>query len=132
MLPKPVLWGKEMSPRSATIRIPQRRSYVPMAQKNNAGRDISFSKLLEITCQKTIVFISALAALLILGLWTAHDTRKIAKDIEFLQMEEVRLNTRYQDFSSQMDLLKARSRMEKLGKKLGLHPPTDRQIIFLN
>lgn len=122
-----------MSPRSATIRIPQRRSYVPMAQKNNASSSLSFSKaLIKITHQKTIVFISALAALLILGLWTAHDTRKIARDLEFLQIEESRLSTQHQDFSSQMDRLKACSRMEKLGKKLGLHPPTDRQIISLN
>ena len=79
-----------------------------------------------------IVFIFALAALLILGLWTAHDTRKIARDSEFLQIEGSRLSAQHQDLSSQMDLLKARSRMEKLGKKLGLHPPTDRQIISLN
>jgi hypothetical protein len=122
-----------MSPRSATIRIPQRHSYVSMAQKNNAGNSLFFSKaFIKITHQKSIVFISALAALLILGLWTAHDTRKIARDLEFLQKEESRLSAQHQDFSSQMDRLKACRRMEKLGEKLGLHPPTDRQIISLN
>jgi len=122
-----------MSPRSATIRIPQRRLYGPMAQKNNAVSSLSFSKaLVKITHQKIIVFISALAALLIFGFWTAHDIRKIAKDIDILQVEEGRLSTQYQDFNTQMDRLKARSRMEKLGKKLGLHLPTNRQIISLN
>ena len=121
-----------MSPRSATIRIPQRRSYVPMAQKNNTDSSFSFSKVLNITRQKTIALIFALVALLILGFWTTHETRKIAKDIEFLQIEEGRLSAQYQDFSTQMDQLKARSRMEKLGKKMGLHPPTDRQTISLN
>jgi len=122
-----------MSPRSATIKISQRHLYGPMAQKNNAVSSLSFSKaLIKITHQKTIVFISVLAALLIFGLWTTHDTRKIAKDSELLQVEEDRLSTRYQDLNTQMDRLKARSRMEKLGKKLGLHPPTNRQIISLN
>lgn len=104
-----------------------------MAQKNNAGSSLSFSKVLNVTRhQKTIAFIFALAALLILGFWTTHETRKIAKDIEFLQIEEGRLSAQYQDFSTQMDRLKARSRMEKLGGKMGLHPPTDRQTISLN
>ena len=121
-----------MSPRSATIRIPQRRSYVPMAQKNNIGSSFSFSKVLNITRQKTTALIFALVALLVLGFWTTHETRKIAKDIECLQIEEGRLSAQYQDFSTQMDRLKARSRMEKLGKKMGLHPPTNRQTISLN
>jgi hypothetical protein len=121
-----------MSPQSATIRIPQRRSYVPMAQKNNTGSSLSFSKVLKIIRQKTIALIFALSALLILGFWTTQETRKIAKDIEFLQIEEGRLSAQYQDFSTQMDQLKARSRMEKLGKKMGLHPPADRQTISFN
>ena len=121
-----------MIPRSATIRIPQRRSYVPMAQKNNAGSSFSFSKVLNLTRQKTIAFIFALAALLILGFWITHEIRKTANDIELLQIEEGRLSAQYQNFSTQMDRLKARSRMEKLGKKMGLHPPTDRQTISLN
>jgi cell division protein FtsL len=102
-----------------------------MAQKNNTGSSLSFSKVLKITRHKTIALI-ALAALLILGFWTTHQTRKIAKDIEFLQIEEGRLSAQYQDFSTQMDRPKARGRMEKLGKKMGLHPPTDRQTISLN
>ncbi len=120
-----------MSPRSATIRIPQRRSYVPMAQKNNTGSSLSFSKILEITRHKTIALI-ALAALLILGFWITHEIRKTANDLELLQIEEGRLSAQYQDFSTQMDRLKARNRMEKLGKKMGLHPPTNRQTISLN
>jgi cell division protein FtsL len=120
-----------MSPRSATIRIPQRRSYVPMAQKNNAGSSLSFSKILKITCHKTIV-LTALSALLILGFWITHEIRKTANDLELLQIEEGRLSAQYQDFSTQMDRLKARSRMEKLGKKMGLHPPTERQTISLD
>jgi len=120
-----------MIPRSATIRIPQRSLYVPMAQKNNTGSSLSFSKVLRITRQKTIALIFALAALLILGFWTTHETLKIAKDIEFRQLEKGRLSAQYQDFSNQMDRLKARSRMEKLGKKMGLHSPTARQTIFL-
>ncbi|MCD6198739.1 MAG: cell division protein FtsL [Deltaproteobacteria bacterium] len=119
-----------MSPRSATIRIPQRRSYVPMAQKNNAG-SLSFSKILKITRHKTIALI-ALAALLIMGFWITHEIRKIANDLELLQIEEGHLSAQYQDFSTQMDQLKARSRMEKLGKKMGLHPPTNKQTISLN
>jgi len=103
-----------------------------MAQKNNTGSSFSFSKVLEITHQKTIALIFALAALLILGFWTTHQTRKIGKDIECLQIEEGRLSAQYQDFSTQMDQLKARGRMEKLGKKMGLHPPTNRQTISLN
>ena len=120
-----------MSSRSATIRIPQRRSYVPMAQKNNVGSSLSFSKILKITRHKTIALI-ALAALLILGLWITHEIRKTANDLELLQIEEGRLSAQYQDFSIQMDQIKARSRMEKLGRKMGLHPPTDRQKISLN
>ena len=120
-----------MSPRSATIIIPRRRSYVPMAQKNKTGSSLSFSKVLKITRQKTIALI-ALATLLILGFWITHETLKIAKDIELLQIEEGCLSAQYHDFSTQMDQLKARSRMEKLGKKMGLHPPTDRQTISLN
>jgi cell division protein FtsL len=103
-----------------------------MAQKNSGG-GLFFSKVLKIIRQKTTVIIFALAVLLIIPeFWTVYQTRKIAKDIEFLQMEEGRLSAQYQDFSTQMDRLKARSRMEKLGKKMGLHPPTDKQIIFLN
>ncbi|MEA1867684.1 MAG: FtsL-like putative cell division protein [Thermodesulfobacteriota bacterium] len=121
-----------MSPRSATIRIPQRRSCVPMAQKNNTGSSFSLLKVLNITRQKTTALIFALVALLILGFWTTHETRKTAKDIECLQIEKGRLSAQYQDFSTQMDQLKARSRMEKLGRKMGLHPPTGRQTISLN
>ncbi|MBW1964197.1 MAG: cell division protein FtsL [Deltaproteobacteria bacterium] len=120
-----------MSPRSATIRIPQRRSYVPMAQKNSAGSSLSFSKILKITRHKTIALI-ALAALLILGFWITHEIRKTANDLELLQIEKGRLSAQYQDFSIQMDQIKARSRMKKLGRKMGLHPPTGRQTIFLN
>ncbi|PXF59382.1 MAG: hypothetical protein C4B58_03465 [Deltaproteobacteria bacterium] len=103
-----------------------------MTQENNTGSSFSFSKVFNITRQKTIALIFALVALLILGFWTTHETRKIAKDIEFLQIEEGRLSAQYQDFSNQMDQLKTRSRMEKLGKKMGLHPPTGRQTISLN
>ena len=120
-----------MSPRSATIRIPQRRSYVPMAQKNNAGSSFSFSKILKITSHETIALIS-LAALLILGFWITYEIRKTANDLELLQIEEGYLSAQYRDFSTQMDQLKARSRMEKLGKKMGLHPPTNKQTISLN
>ncbi|MGB9497391.1 MAG: FtsL-like putative cell division protein [Dissulfuribacterales bacterium] len=121
-----------MSPRPATIRIPQRRSYAPMAQKNRTGTGLSFSKVLKTTRQMAIAIIFALAVLLTLGFWTAHQTRKTAKDIELLQAEKGRLSAQYQDFSTQVDRLKARSRLEKLGKKMGLHPPADRQIISLN
>lgn len=121
-----------MSPRSETIRIPQRRSYVPMAQKNNAGSSLSFSKIVKIIYQKTTVLIFALSALLILGFWTTHETRKIAKDMELLQIEKGRLSDQYKDFSTQMDQLKARSRMEKMGRKMGLHPPADGHTISFN
>jgi len=103
-----------------------------MAQKNNTGSSLSVSKVLKIIHQKAIALIFALSALLILGFWTTHETHKIAKDVELLQIEEGRLSTQYQDFSTQMDQLKARSRMEKMGKKMGLHPPTDRQTISFN
>lgn len=121
-----------MSLRSETIRIPQRRSYVPMAQKNNTGSSLSFPKVLKIIYQKTTALIFVLSALLILGFWTTHETRKIAKDIDLLQIEEGRLSAQYKDFITQMDQLKAPSRIEKIGGKMGLHPPTDRQRISFN
>ena len=102
-----------------------------MAQENNTGSSLSFSKILKITHHETIALI-ALAALLILGFWITCEIRKIANDLELLQIEEGHLSAQYQDFSTQMDQLKARSRMEKLGKKMGLHPPTNRQTISLN
>ena len=123
---------KKMSPRSETIRIPQRRSYIPMTQKKNIASSLSFSKIVKIIYQKTTVLIFALSALLILSFWTTHETRKISKDMELLQIEKGRLSSQYKDFSTQMDQLKARSRMEKMGRKMGLHPPADGQTISFN
>ncbi len=120
-----------MSPRSATIRIPQRRSCVSMAQKNRAYSHLSFSKILKITFNKVITLIF-FSALLFLGFWITYEIRETAKDLELLQMEQGRLSARHKDFSTRVDQIKARSHMEKLGEKMGLHPPGDGQIIFLN
>jgi hypothetical protein len=65
-----------------------------MAQKNNTGSSLSFSKILEITRHKTIALI-ALAALLILGFWITHEIRKTANDLELLQIEEGRLSAHW-------------------------------------
>jgi cell division protein FtsL len=102
-----------------------------MSQKNKAGDSLSFSGILKITLNKTIALI-ALAALLILGFWITYEIRKTANDLKLLQIEEGRLSAQYKDFSIQMSQIKARNRMEKLGREMGLHPPTDKQTISLN
>nr|HDM99831.1 hypothetical protein [Deltaproteobacteria bacterium] len=120
-----------MSLRSATIRTPQRRSYVSTAQKNRACDHLLLSKILKMSLNKAIALI-VLGALLILGILITHEVRETAKDLELLQREQGRLSNRYKDFTTRLDRIKARSHMEKLGGEMGLHPPTKRQIIYLN
>jgi len=118
-----------MGPRSATLRIPQRRLYDPLSKKNHDYRGL-LSKVLKIARRETIASIF-IGALLILGLWTSYDIHNISRDIASIHVEESRLMAQRQDFKSQEVRLKAASRMKKIGRELRLHPPADSQIIHL-
>ncbi|NIA08901.1 MAG: hypothetical protein GWP10_03835 [Nitrospiraceae bacterium] len=113
-----------MGPRSATLRMSQRRLY------DSSSKKALFSRALSIVKQETIVSIFVLG-LLILGLWTSYETHNISGDIASMHVEESRLMAQRQDLKSQEVRLKSVTRMQELGRKLGLHPPTDSQIVYL-
>ncbi len=119
-----------MGPRSATLRIPQRRLYDSLSKKNRAYSMGFLSKVLKIVRRETIASIF-IVALLILGLWTSYKIHNISRDIASVHIEENRLMAQRQDLKSQEARLKAVSRMKKIGRELRLHPPADSQIIYL-
>ena len=119
-----------MGPRSATLRIPQRRLYDSLSKKNRAYSMGFLSKVLKIARRETIASIF-IVALLILGLWTSYEIHNISRDIASVHIEENRLMAQRQDLKSQEARLKAVSRMKKIGRELRLHPPADSQIIYL-
>jgi hypothetical protein len=113
-----------MVPRSATLRISQRRTY------GSSSKRALFSRVISIARQETVASIFVLA-LLILGLWSSYEIHNISRDIASMHVEESRLMAQRQDLRSQEARLESVTRLQKLGKRLGLHPPTDSQIVYL-
>jgi hypothetical protein len=100
-----------------------------MAKRNNAGI-FSFLQSCNTTLYKIIPFI-ILGILLIFGFWTTYETQRISKHIKLLTTEKDLLGTQCQDLINKRDILKKPERLEKLGREMGLHPPTDKQTVFL-
>ncbi len=113
-----------MGPQPASLKMSQRRIYRPLSKKG------LFSGTLRMARQEIFAFISVLA-LLILGLWTSYEILNISRDIKCLRIEQDRLVAQNQDLRSQEVRLKSVSHMQRLGRRLGLHPPTDSQIVYL-
>ncbi len=119
-----------MSLRTATLRMPQRTNYSTVSrQKYKTGSGIktetrSFS-VREILAGTIVLF------LVILSIWTSFSIKELDNEVKILEKEASRLETIHAKLYQQEQNMLEKSRLESLGKKLGLHAPTKDQLIIL-
>ncbi len=69
--------------------------------------------------------------LLILSAITGYQIRRVSYDISACRAELSALGMKELNLKRELDSLKSKEHLEKIGKTLGLHPPKKHQIVFL-
>jgi len=119
-----------MSIKTATLRMPQKRSYVhntsyrrPIKHKTNASS-------VGLKTKEILVTIFALL-FLALGIWASLEVRNVANEVAQIKEAHKRLITEKTSLTAQMEKMTQPKELEAMGKRLGLHPPKESQIIYL-
>ena len=119
-----------MSIKTATLRMPQRRSYV----SNTITRSPVQSRTKASASKKSIALVLSVALLFILiavGTWISVQVYTTSKEVSQLTRQHNTLMAENQLLTSELKQLTDSNKLEEIGKKLGLHPPRKNQIIYL-
>jgi hypothetical protein len=120
-----------MGPRTATLRMPQRRKGSTLLNSRyNSCRASSVPKAFKFSARETAAAFLALL-FVILGLWTGHAMKEVAADLESLEREAGLIGTQRQELLAEEGKLKTPESLKALGERLGLHPPSENQVIHL-
>ncbi len=117
-----------MTIKSATIRMPQRRGYSPRAVRRRSG--ISGASLFRSSLRGFLAF-TFLLLFLGLSVYTSYKVKLVASDIGTLEEKYAALQQENIQLNAQLDGMTSNVTLAKLGKRLGLRPPAEDQIITL-
>ncbi len=112
--------------------MPQRRPNSRIISRNTRMSYKSMARTRVSNVSRVHVFAAFLClCLLLLGLWTSYRVKMVADELKALEVESARLQTENQQLVNKHNLLISRANLEKLGRRLGLHPPKKNQLVFL-
>ncbi len=117
-----------MTVKSATIRMPQRRGYTSRAP--HRGGKKAGSTILSASIRGILVFLT-LFLFLGLSVFTSYKVKTVADDISQLESRYAALHQENIRLNSQLDKVTSRATLAKIGKRLGLRPPHENQIVTL-
>ncbi len=117
-----------MTVKSATIRMPQRRGYTTRSQ-HRTGRKAGTS-ILSASIRGVLVFLT-LFLFLGLSVFTSYKVKTVADDISQLERRYSALHQENIRLNSQLDKVTSKATLAKIGKRLGLKPPQENQIVTL-
>ncbi|NPA95086.1 MAG: hypothetical protein GXO58_06645 [Thermodesulfobacteria bacterium] len=118
-----------MTIKSATIRMPQKRSYGARVPR----RGPAFRPNLGVfqSSLKGVVTFLILALFLGLSLFTSYKVKNVAADISQLEQRYASVEGENGQLKAQLAQMASKSTLAKLGKRLGLRPPAQDQIVTL-
>lgn len=120
-----------MGPRTATLRLPQRRSNSALLnRKYTPSGASSFPRAAKFSLREAAAAFLALL-FVVLGLWTGYAMKEIAGDLALLEKEASLIDSRRQELLAEEGRLRAPETLKALGEQLGLHPPAEDQVIHL-
>jgi len=67
-----------------------------------------------------------------LGVWSSFQVKSASKQVLLLRTEASSLGARHAELQKTYEALTSRASLERMGKRLGLHPPKKEQLIFLD
>ncbi len=118
-----------MTIKSATIRMPQKRSYgARMPRRGTSpgpGMGVFHSSL------RGLFTFFILLLFLGLSLFTSYKVKMVASDISQLEQRYASVEQENSQLKAQLTQITSKSTLAKLGKRLGLRPPADNQIVTL-
>ncbi len=114
-----------MTIKSATIRMPQKRGYT----SRHVGTSQGF-KLFQSSLRGILSFV-LLILFLGLSIYTSYKVKSVARDISTLEQKYYALLQENKQLNGQLDKMTSRATLMKIGKRLGLRPPAENQIITL-
>ncbi len=119
-----------MSIKTATLRMPQKRSYV----RNTGYRRPAKSKAAASSPGfkiKEIVSTALALVFLAIGIWASIEVRSVANEVAKLKEVHERLAAENTALTTRLESTTKTKELEKMGRRLGLHPPKENQIIYL-
>jgi hypothetical protein len=120
-----------MGPRTATLRMPQRRSGSALLnRKYTSSGASSFPRTVKFSAREAAAAFLALL-FVVLGLWTGYAMKEIAADLAVLEKEASLIGGKRQELLAEEGKLRAPETLKALGERLGLHPPAENQVIHL-
>ncbi len=121
-----------MSLKTATLRMPQRRPKGRIISRNLRSPYKGAVRSRTPAASPVQILVGALCLfLLLLGGWTSYQVKVVADQVEALRTEAVRLETQNERLVQVHKTLTSKDNLEKIGRRLGLHPPKKEQLILL-
>ncbi len=117
-----------MTTKSATIRMPQRRSYTTRTpRKPHQGPSVN---IFQSSLRGVLTF---LILLLFLGLsvFASYKVKSVANDISVLEQRYATIQEENLQLKKRFSKMTSKATLAKIGKRLGLRPPAEDQIITL-
>ncbi len=114
-----------MTIKSATIRMPQKRGYTPRRVGTSSG-----SRLFHSSFRGILSFL-LLILFLALSVYTSYKVKSVANDISALEQRYSALQYENKQLNRQLDNITSKATLAKIGRRLGLRPPGENQIITL-
>ena len=117
-----------MTTKSATIRMPQRRSYgARPPRRTHTG--LSFN-IFQFSLRGALTFL-ILLIFLGLSLYASYKVKNVADDIVKLEQRYASIQKENQQLKNRFLKMTSEATLAKMGKRLGLRPPAEDQTITL-
>ncbi len=115
-----------MTTKTATLRMPRRRTY-PAAtpRRRRKSRAVSSGELISF---KTIAAVAVLVLLLVAAGLTSWKVREVATQLESFQADYQQEMTEQKRIAANLSRLMERKHLEEMGRSIGLHPASKEQI----
>ncbi len=117
-----------MATKSATLRMPQRRLYSPSIRRRKTKRILSAQPGISL---KAVAAVLVLCLFLGLSFVTSYKIQTVAQDMKLLEQRYSNLLQENASLSKEFSAMASHERLVRLGKRLGLHKPSEDQIITL-
>ncbi len=119
-----------MTIKTATLRMPQRRSYVRNTGYRRPARTSSKASASKSRAKEVVATVFAVIFLLV-GVWASLEVHSVANEVARLKETHARLVAENVSLTSKLHSATDKKALEKMGRRIGLHPPKENQIIYL-
>ncbi len=117
-----------MTIKSATIRMPQRRSYGARGpRRTHTGSSLN---LFNSSLRGVLTFL-LLLLFLCLSIIASYKVKGVANDINRLEQKYAAIQKENRILNNRLEKMTSRATLAKIGKRLGLRPPEEDQVVTL-